>query len=158
MELLKDLKGQVKDTVAEIRRLVYALRPPVLDEFGLVSAIREHVAQYTGPNGMQITFDVTEPMPPLPAAVEVAAYRIALEAFTNIVKHAQASACQIKIKIENNSLLLEVSDNGKGLSAESTVQALDSPPCVSAPLNSAVNVSLKIIHQADDCHTRLPIQ
>ncbi len=86
MDLLKALKGQVKNTVAEIRRLVYALRPPVLDEFGLVTALREHVAQYSGPNGIQITFDVTDPMPPLPAAVEVAAYRIALEAFTNIVQ------------------------------------------------------------------------
>ncbi len=105
----------MKGTVAEIRQLVYALRPPVLDEFGLVSAIREHVAPYTGPTGIQVTFDVTEPMPPLPAAVEVAAYRIALEAFTNIVKHAQASACYIKIKTEDNTLQLEVSDNGKGL-------------------------------------------
>jgi len=119
VQLLKDLKGQVKETVAEIRRLVYALRPPVLDEFGLISAIREHVAQYNGPSGMTLTFDVTEPLPSLPAAVEVAAYRIALEAFTNIVKHAAASACQITIKIESNALLLEVSDNGKGLSAES---------------------------------------
>lgn len=114
-QFLKDLKGQVKETVAEIRRLVYALRPPVLDEFGLISAIREHVAQYSGPNGMQITFDATEPLPSLPAAVEVAAYRIALEAFTNIVKHAGANACQIKIRIENSSLDLEVADNGKGL-------------------------------------------
>jgi two-component system NarL family sensor kinase len=97
--------------------LVYALRPPVLDEFGLVTAIREHVAPYTGPNGLQLTFDIVEPMPPLPAAVEVAAYRITLEAFTNIVNHAQASACHIAIKIENNSLLLEISDNGKGLSS-----------------------------------------
>jgi signal transduction histidine kinase len=118
IRLLKELKGQVKDSVAEIRRLVYALRPPVLDEFGLVSAVREHVAQYMGPNGLQITFDVTAPMPPLPAAVEVAAYRIALEAFTNIVHHAEASKCDIKIKLHNDSLLLEVSDNGKGLSSK----------------------------------------
>lgn len=118
VELLKELKGQVKGSVAEIRRLVYALRPPVLDEFGLISAIREHIAPYTGPNGMQITFDITEPMPPLPAAVEVAAYRIALEAFTNSINHAQANSCHITIKIENNSLLLAISDNGKGLAAE----------------------------------------
>ncbi|GAB4400524.1 MAG: hypothetical protein OHK003_26150 [Anaerolineales bacterium] len=114
-QLLKDLKGQVKESVAEIRRLVYALRPPVLDEFGLVSAIREHTAQYSGPNGMQITFDVTEPLPALPAAVEVAAYRIILEAFTNLVRHAKATTCQIQIKIEDRSLLLTVADNGKGL-------------------------------------------
>jgi signal transduction histidine kinase len=115
INLLKELKGQVRSTVAEVRRLVYALRPPVLDEFGLVSAIREHVAPYTGPNGLQVTFDVTEPMPALPAAVEVAAYRIALEAFTNIVQYAEATHCDIKIILENNSLLIEISDNGKGL-------------------------------------------
>ena len=115
VQLLKELKGQVKGTLAEIRRLVYALRPPVLDEFGLVSAIQEHVAQYSGPNGLSITFDVTEPLPPLPAAVEVAAYRIALEAFTNIIHHAQATACHIKVKAENSSLILEVADNGKGV-------------------------------------------
>ena len=118
VHLLKELKGQVKSTVAEIRRLVYALRPPVLDEFGLVSAIREHVAPYMGPNGLQITFEVTEPMPPLPAAAEVAAYRIVLEAFTNVIHHAEASQCTIKIKLDDNSLLLEVSDDGKGLSTK----------------------------------------
>lgn len=118
-QLLRELKGQVKETVAEIRRLVYALRPPVLDEFGLVSALREHVAPYSGPNGMSVSFDVTEPMPPLPAAVEVAAYRIVMEALTNIVQHAQATQCGIEIKVDENSLLLEVSDNGKGLASKS---------------------------------------
>jgi signal transduction histidine kinase len=115
VELLKELKGQVKGSVAEIRRLVYALRPPVLDEFGLVTAIREHVAPYTGPNGLKITFDIIDPMPSLPAAVEVAAYRITLEAFTNIVNHSQANSCHFVIRIEDTSLLLEVSDNGKGI-------------------------------------------
>jgi len=118
IQLLHELKSQVKGTVADIRRLVYALRPPVLDEFGLVSALQEHVVPYTGPNGLQVTFDVTRPMPPLPAAVEVAAYRIGLEAFTNVVKHAAASACHIEIKIEHGALLLEVSYNGKGLTSQ----------------------------------------
>jgi signal transduction histidine kinase len=113
--LLKDLKGQVKNTVSEIRRLVYALRPPVLDELGLLSAIREHVAQYTGPNGISVTFNVTEPMPPLSAAVEVATYRIALEAFTNVINHAQATTCHIVVKAERNCLQLEITDNGKGM-------------------------------------------
>ena len=118
VRLLKELKGQVKGTVAEIRRLVYALRPPVLDEFGLVSAIREHVAPYTGPNGLRVTFDVTEPLPPLPAAVEVAAYRIILEAFTNVVRHAEAGLCAIRIRLDDGSLLFEVADNGKGVSSK----------------------------------------
>jgi signal transduction histidine kinase len=85
---------------------------------GVVSAICEHIAPYMGPNGLQVTFEVTEPMPSLSAAVEVAAYRIALEAFTNIVQHAEASTCNVKLFIENNSLQLIVSDNGKGLSSK----------------------------------------
>jgi signal transduction histidine kinase len=117
-KIIHALQKQVTETVADIRRLVYALRPPVLDEFGLVSAVREHVAQYSGPRGIKVSFDVSEPMPSLPAAVEVAAYRIALEAFTNVVKHAKASACHVLIRVENASLLLEISDNGKGLPAE----------------------------------------
>ena len=118
IHLLKELKAQVKDTVAEIRRLVYALRPPVLDEFGLVSAIREHVAQYNGPGGMTIIIEVSEPIPLLPAAVEVAAYRIVLEAFTNVTRHSGATACRIVIKIEDRCLFLDVSDNGRGLPGE----------------------------------------
>jgi signal transduction histidine kinase len=115
IDLLKALKGQVKETIAEIRRLVYDLRPPVLDEFGLVSAIREHIAPYTGPGGLQVKFDVPASLPNLPAAVEVAAYRIALEAFTNIIKHAQASRCTIQILMNEQALILEVSDDGSGV-------------------------------------------
>jgi signal transduction histidine kinase len=117
VNMLKELKGQVKGALAEIRRLVYNLRPPVLDEFGLVSAIREHIAPYTGPNGMQILYDVTEPMPPLPAAVEVAAYRIILAAFTNVVQHAQAQSCRIEIKVDGDWLSLQIEDDGQGISS-----------------------------------------
>ncbi len=119
VEMLKELKAQVKGVLAEIRRLVYNLRPPVLDEFGLVSAIREHIAPYMGPNGLQVTLNAPESMPPLSAAVEVAAYRIVLEAFTNVVHHAQARSCQIDIKLENEWLSLQVSDDGKGLPSNS---------------------------------------
>jgi signal transduction histidine kinase len=116
LEMLQELKVQVKGVLVEIRRLVYNLRPPVLDEFGLVSAIREHLAPYTGPNGLQVTLNASEPMPPLSAAVEVAAYRIALEAFTNVLQHAQARSCQIDIYVENEWLSLQISDDGKGIS------------------------------------------
>jgi len=88
----------------------------VLDEFGLVSAIREHVAPYSGPGGLRVEIRAPQILPPLSAAVEVAAYRIALEAFTNVVNHAQATACQIDIEVEENSLLLEVADDGRGIS------------------------------------------
>ncbi len=115
MALLDDFKTQVRATIAEIRRLVYALRPPVLDEFGLLSALREQLITYQQPDGLQVTLDAPERLPPLPAAVEVAAYRIVLEALTNVVKHAQARRCYIRLWLAGG-LYLEVSDDGRGLS------------------------------------------
>jgi signal transduction histidine kinase len=112
--LLSDVKDQIKVTIADIRRLVYALRPPVLDELGLVSAIGEHIGRYNQPNGLQVLLDAPDHLPLLPAAVEVAAYHIALEALTNVAQHANAQICRIRLSLENG-LCLEVTDDGDGL-------------------------------------------
>ena len=113
------LKGQVKSTIADIRRLVYALRPPVLDELGLVSAIREYTADYQGAGSLQVTLNAPETLPRLPAAVEVAAYRIVLEAFANVVHHSQATKCDITIRLEaqqtGSLFCVDIQDNGQGL-------------------------------------------
>lgn len=117
--MAEELKGQVKTTIADIRRLVYALRPPVLDELGLVSAIREYTADYQGAGDIQVTLTAPQTLPHLPAAVEVAAYRIILEAFANVVHHAQATTCDITIRIEEQKIgsmfCVDVKDNGRGL-------------------------------------------
>ena len=115
--LLGDLKGQVKMTISDIRRLVYALRPPALDELGLVSAISEHINRYNQPEGLQVSIDAPDHLPPLPAAVEVAAYQIALEAVTNVARHAQAKTCRIRLSLEGG-LYLEIIDDGDGLPAD----------------------------------------
>jgi signal transduction histidine kinase len=118
VQLLLDLKQQTKRAIADIRQVVYALRPPVLDEFGLVSAIREHVAPYNGPTGLHVTIDTPEHLPPLSAAVEVAAYRVALEAFTNVVRHAHAHECGIVLALHDGSLTVDVRDDGEGLPSD----------------------------------------
>jgi signal transduction histidine kinase len=111
---MDDLKTQVKGTIADIRQLVYALRPPALDELGLVSAIREYAAPYDQAEGLQVFIEAPERLPPLPAAVEVAAYHIALEALTNVTRHAQAQSCHIRLSLAEG-LSLEISDDGGGL-------------------------------------------
>ncbi|MBI4790664.1 MAG: sensor histidine kinase [Chloroflexi bacterium] len=119
--LLVDLKKQTQGIVADIRRLVYELRPPALDELGLVSALRAHVGQYSGStNGLHISIEApSDGLPPLSAAVEVAAYRIALEATTNAVRHAHAHECTVHLSVTNNrALQLEIRDDGAGMPRE----------------------------------------
>jgi signal transduction histidine kinase len=123
-QLLDEVMAQNEATVAEVRRLVYDLRPPALDELGLVEAIRDYVVEANGSSPLSIGLQITieEPpdgLPPLTAAVEVAAYRIALEGMTNAARHAQAQDCVIAFSLDKTvkhaTLKLEISDNGAGL-------------------------------------------
>jgi signal transduction histidine kinase len=117
--LLADLTSRTQTAVADIRRLVYALRPPALDELGLLSALREQALQYSqqGQSPLLITCQAPESLPPLPAAVEVAVYRIAQEALTNVVRHARADQCHLRLVLDTEAgiLSLEIQDNGCGL-------------------------------------------
>ncbi|HEY7092933.1 MAG TPA: GAF domain-containing sensor histidine kinase [Ktedonobacterales bacterium] len=111
--LLAETRGQMQSSITDIRRLVYDLRPPTLDEWGLVDALREQVAHYAL-DDVQVTIEAPESLPPLSAAVEVAVYRIALEALANVVKHAHATNCAIRLSLVENTLVVEIEDNGVG--------------------------------------------
>ena len=116
--LVDEFKGDIKTAIDEIRRVAYALRPPVLDELGLVAAVRACAAQYSrGEQSLQVQVSAPEAMPILPAAVEVAAYRIVQEALANVAHHAQATQCHICL-ILTHELRLEIVDDGVGLSAQ----------------------------------------
>jgi signal transduction histidine kinase len=111
--LLAEAIRHAQDGVNDIRRVVYELRPPALDDLGLAGALRALVAEY-GASGVRFEVSVPEPLPPLPAAVEVACYRIAQEALTNVVRHAQAARCALTVTV-GEALTLEVADDGRGL-------------------------------------------
>jgi signal transduction histidine kinase len=112
--LLAELKTQTQGAIGDIRRLVYDLRPPALDELGLVSALREQIAQHFSSNGLNVSLETPEALPALPAAVEVAIYRIVLEALTNVTRHAHATTCTVRLTLAD-AAQVEVSDNGVGL-------------------------------------------
>lgn len=102
---------QVKATVEDVRRLVYALRPPVLAELGLAAAVEE-ACEGLAP---WASVEVAEDVPTLPAGVEVAAYRIAVEAVTNVVRHSGAESCAVQIFSEEGELVVSVRDDGVGI-------------------------------------------
>ena len=115
-EMVASLKEQNQQLVAEIRRLVYELRPPALDELGVAGALRAHVAQFeqSGKLVVQVR-TVPDPLPSLPAAIEVAAYRIAREAILNTIRHAAATWCVAAIEAAGTKLTVSVRDDGKGI-------------------------------------------
>ncbi len=114
--LLAELKTQTQAAIADVRRMSRDLRPPALDELGLIAAIEHQAAQYNRPgDGLCVrVIGPAEGVPPLPAATEVAAYRITLEALLNVVRHAHARLCTIRISI-NGAVDLEVVDDGVGI-------------------------------------------
>jgi signal transduction histidine kinase len=111
--LLVELKSQTQSTIEDIRRLVYNLRPPALDELGLFSAIQEYATNHLRA-GLSVRIERNGEFPKLPAAVEVAAYRIVCEALTNVSKHSQATECGVRLTF-NGALQIDVRDNGIGL-------------------------------------------
>jgi signal transduction histidine kinase len=112
--LLTEVKDELQATVGSVRRLVYQLRPPALGQMGLAATIREHALRSGQPAGVQVSVEVPDALPQLPAAVEVAAYYIVVEALNNVVRHAQARHCRIELHAAE-SLAVAVIDDGVGL-------------------------------------------
>lgn len=127
--LLDALETEIASVISDVRRLVYDLRPPALDELGLVGAIREYVARLDmdaamgptvrasdGAARLTVTVEAPDTLPQLPAAVEVAVYRITQEAVTNVIRHSHAGACRVRFRVDQ-VFEVEVSDDGVGIDA-----------------------------------------
>jgi signal transduction histidine kinase len=117
-----ELQAEIRAAIGNIRLLVNGLRPPALDELGLVAALLDHVTQLGSANAngqtLQIVVEAPGPLPNLPAAVEVAAYRIVQEAVTNVLRHAHARSCVVQICMgSEQDLHLRISDDGRGVAS-----------------------------------------
>jgi signal transduction histidine kinase len=119
-----EFRADIRATIEDIRRLVYELRPPTLDQLGLVAAVRAQAIRSTRPDEhrpdnnedpmVEVRIEAPDELPPLPAAVEVAAYRITQEALTNVVRHSQARHCIVRLDM-SEELEVEVVDDGVGV-------------------------------------------
>jgi signal transduction histidine kinase len=125
-QILTRLEEELYSAIAEVRRLADGLRPPILDRFGMVTAVRRHAeilsARMSTARGrpLHIEVHVDGELPTLPAAVELAAYRIMCEALTNVAKHSNARLCTVRIWLDTD-LHIEIVDDGDGAVTSSTV-------------------------------------
>ena len=106
--LLAQSRADVREALAEVRRVAYGLRPIPLDELGLVAAIRERAGQL----GSAIAVRAPEPMPELSPALELAAYRIALEGISNAQRHATGASILVELSAADGRLRVVVDDDG----------------------------------------------
>ncbi|MEV6237444.1 sensor histidine kinase [Lentzea sp. NPDC051838] len=116
VELIAQLRSDTVQAIDEIRRMVYAMRPPALDELGLVPALRQRATGLRDRTGAAVTVDIRAPddLPALPAAVEVAAYRIVVEALTNIARHSTSPSATVRLVAGEGRLDVEIADLGRG--------------------------------------------
>jgi signal transduction histidine kinase len=140
-KLLAELETDIEATLAEVRRIVYDLRPPALDQLGLAGSLHAFAEACESGEigdagaGLTVQVDIPEELPRLPAAVEVAIFHIAREALTNVVRHARARHCTLRLIMnhgESDSLHLSVLDDGTGLKRNGGDSAKE-PADVSVP-------------------------
>ena len=111
---LIEFQEDLRSAIAGIRQLVYNLRPPALDELGLIFALDELCRQYDG-SSLKVSLEASEIDFPLHAAIEVAAYRIVQEAVTNAGKHSKGSTCKVTLGLEDSHVMIRIIDDGVGL-------------------------------------------
>jgi signal transduction histidine kinase len=112
--MVAQLRADTVTAIEEIRRMVYAMRPPALDELGLVPALRQQAVGLRNRAGQPVSVSVSAPevFPDLPAAVEVAAYRIVTEALTNVARHSTSASASVRLDPASDGLHVEVLDQG----------------------------------------------
>jgi signal transduction histidine kinase len=117
--LLGHLETELRDGLDEVKRLVADLRPTTLEQLGLIEALRQYADTVTtrSQGALKVSVDAPVSVPGLDSDVEIAAYRIVLEAVTNTTRHAMATRCSIGVTRADDALHLSVHDNGAGVKA-----------------------------------------
>jgi len=129
-ELIKEIQASrqlASNALAELRRIVFGLRPSILDDLGLVSAIRWHARSNLEAAGITFEMHAPETLPDLSSQASITLYRISQEAVNNILRHAAAHSVTIRIYAQSDSIRLEIKDDGRGFDLQTeSDEALES--------------------------------
>lgn len=123
-EELFDLKGQVRSSLEEVRKIIFNLRPMALDDLGLIPTVRKFVQDYEEKTKTRTQFELSGKEKRLPSGMEVAVFRLIQEAFSNIQKHANATFASVEIAFLKKSVKIIIKDNGIGFNVEQLDQKL----------------------------------
>jgi signal transduction histidine kinase len=120
---IAECKELLRLAISEIRNLSYLLHPPLMDEIGLSSAVAEYVRGFEERSGIRVKVEVSEELGRLEQDREIALFRIIQESFVNIHRHSGSPTASLSLSSENDAVVLEIRDQGKGFqqaSADST--------------------------------------
>ncbi|HHW71003.1 MAG TPA: sensor histidine kinase [Clostridiales bacterium] len=117
-EEIKDLKNLARDSLKELREIIFDLRPMSLDDLGLVPTLEQYTAKFQRDTQINVKLNLYSNEVEIDPVIEVAAFRIIQEALNNIKKHSQGTKCSIELSIENNKLVGTIKDNGIGFDLE----------------------------------------
>lgn len=112
---LIDCKRLIEESIAEVRTVSYLLYPPLLEEIGLSSAAEWYVDGFRHRSGIQATFAAPADFARLPGDIELVLFRVLQESLTNVHRHSGSATAAVTLQLENNAIILEISDSGKGL-------------------------------------------
>lgn len=119
----EELAGLLKDTASAVRQVMADLRPPLLDDYGLLAALEMHARQFVRRAGLRVTVEGAASEPRLAPEIELALFRIAQEALTNAAKHASASCARVRLENERGSVRLSIEDDGVGFAQPAGARA-----------------------------------
>ena len=114
---LLDMQNLIRSTVENVRDVMAGLRPPLLDDYGLLAALRQLASEFSERSGIAVQVSGVDLQPRLPSVLETAMYRISQEALNNVAKHARANSVQISLETAPDRIMLYVVDNGIGFDA-----------------------------------------
>ncbi|MFC2008266.1 PAS domain S-box protein, partial [Chloroflexota bacterium] len=119
---LKELRDRTNDILQGVRSLSLALRPSMLEDLGLLSALHELTNDLVSQQGISVQFDVQGTARRLSLEIELTIFRIAQEALSNVGKHAQATECSLSVKFDQEKIELRIGDNGQGFDLPKAVE------------------------------------
>jgi signal transduction histidine kinase len=122
---LDQVLGLIDTGIRSIRNVTNDLRPSLLDDLGLLPALRSLVAEFGERSGMRVGLAAPATLPPLSDAAELALFRALQEALSNVLRHAQARSVDVGISVSRDGVLLEVRDDGRGLDSDATPERLE---------------------------------